>query len=140
MHNKPFVFEKTYKAHISKVWQAITDPDQMKHWYFDLPGFKAELGYRFQFYGGTEEKQYLHLCEVTEAVPGKKLTYSWRYDGYAGNSHVTWELFEEEGKTKLVLTHAGLDTFPADQPDFAAKNFEMGWTEILGASLKAFVG
>ncbi len=55
--------------------------------------FKAELGYKFQFPGGTAEQQYLHLCEVTEVVVGKKLTYSWRYDGYAGNSFVTCELF-----------------------------------------------
>jgi uncharacterized protein YndB with AHSA1/START domain len=139
MPNQAFIIERTYNAQASKVWQAITDPAQMKQWYFDLPGFKAESGYQFQFYGGTEENQYLHLCEVTEVVAGKKLTYSWRYDGYAGNSFVTWELFPEGDKTRLLLTHAGLDTFPAEQPDFAAKNFELGWTEILGTSLKAFV-
>lgn len=139
MRNKPIVIENIYNASSDKVWKAITDPDEMKQWYFDLPGFTAAEGYKFQFYGGTEEKQYLHVCAVTEVVAGKKLTYSWRYDGFAGNSFVTWELFAEGDQTRLVLTHTGLDTFPADQPDFAAKNFEVGWTEILGTSLKGFV-
>ena len=139
MEHKPFIIERTYNAPIEKVWKAITDPNDMKQWYFDLPGFKAEMGYEFQFYGGTEGKQYLHLCEVTEVVPGQKLTYSWRYDGYPGKSFVTWELYDEGGKTRLVLTHAGLETFPVNEPDFAAKNFVVGWTELLGALLKGFV-
>ena len=58
------------------------------------------------------EKQWLHLCKVIEVIPMKKLTYSWSYDGYEGNSFVTFELFSEENKTRLKLTHEGLETFP----------------------------
>lgn len=70
--------------------------------------------------------QYLHLCEITEVVPEKKLTYSWRYNGYEGNSFVTFELFEQESKTLLILTHKGLETFPKENKDFAMENFEKG--------------
>jgi uncharacterized protein YndB with AHSA1/START domain len=73
-------------------------------------------------------------------VKGKKLSYSWRYEGYAGNSELSFELFDEGGKTKMRLTHAGLETFPAaENPDLKKENFEMGWTEIIGTSLKEFV-
>ena len=82
---------------------------------------------------------YLHLCKITEVIPGKKLTHSWRYDGYAGNSFVTFELFDEGSKTRVKLTHAGLETFPKENPDLARHNFEVGWTDIIGRSLKEFV-
>ena len=140
MENKPFIIERTFNAPASKVWKAITDSGDMKQWYFDLPGFKAEVGYEFQFEGGPDTgTRYMHLCKVTEVIAGKKLAYSWRYDGYAGISYVTFELFAEGDKTRLVLTHAGLETFPANVSDFAAENFVEGWTHIIGTSLMGFL-
>lgn len=138
--NEPFVIERIFNSSPDKVWKAITDPDEMKKWYFNLPGFKAEVGYQFQFSGGPDEaRQYLHLCKITEVIPGRKLTYSWRYDGYDGESFVTFELFPEGDKTRLKLIHTGLETFPINNPDFARDNFIQGWTEIVGKSLKEFL-
>ena len=137
----PFVIEKTYKAPRQKVWRAITNKEDMKQWYFDLPEFKPVVGFEFEFRGGKEDGvQYLHRCRITEVVPEKKLTYSWRYEGYEGMSFVTFELFDDGDKnTRVKLTHAGLDTFPKSIPDFDKKNFAEGWTEIIGSSLKNFV-
>ena len=137
----PFVLEKTYKAPRQKVWRAITNREDMKQWYFDLPEFKPVVGFEFEFRGGKEDGvQYLHRCRITEVVPEKKLTYSWRYEPYEGMSFVTFELFDDGDKnTKVKLTHAGLDTFPKSVPDFDKKNFAEGWTEIIGSSLKNFV-
>jgi uncharacterized protein YndB with AHSA1/START domain len=139
MKNEPFVIERTFNAPVEKIWKAITDKAQMKPWYFDLESFKPEVGFEFSFKGGPDERQYLHLCKITEVIREKKLTYSWRYDGYVGNSFVTFELFPENGKTRLRLTHEGLETFPASNPDFAKKNFAEGWTAIIGTSLKDFL-
>jgi uncharacterized protein YndB with AHSA1/START domain len=138
MKPEPFVIERTYNAPVEKVWKAITDREQMKQWYFDIAEFKPVVGLEFQFEGGKEDRCYLHLCKVTEVVENKKLTYSWRYDGEPGNSFVTWELFPEGNKTRLKLTHAGLETFPA-KPDFAKENFQEGWTYITGTALKEFI-
>ena len=138
MKNEPFRIERTFDAPVEKVWKAITDKNEMKQWYFDLAEFKAEVGFEFQFMGGDGKKQWLHLCKITEVITGRKLTYSWRYDGYEGISYVTFELFEEDNKTRLKLTHAGLDTFPPI-PEFAEKNFIAGWTEIIGTSLKNYL-
>jgi Activator of Hsp90 ATPase homolog 1-like protein len=52
---------------------------------------------------------------------------------------VTFELFEEGKKTKLRLTHAGIETFDQANSDFAKKNFEGGWTAILDNSLKVYL-
>jgi uncharacterized protein YndB with AHSA1/START domain len=138
MEAAPFVIERTYNVVIDKVWQAITDKNKMKQWYFNLAEFKLEVGFEFQFVGGTENKTYLHICRITEVIPGKKLTHTWKYDGYPGESYVTFELFDEGDKTRLKLTHAGLETFPPE-PDFAKTNFEMGWADILGRSLKEYL-
>jgi uncharacterized protein YndB with AHSA1/START domain len=140
MKNEPFVIERTFNAPIEKIWKAITNKDAMKQWYFDLAEFKPTVGFEFQFPGeGHKGEKYLHLCKITEVIVGKKLTYSWRYDGYEGNSFVTFELFEEGGKTRLKLTHEGLETFPMNNPDFAKESFAEGWTYIIGTSLKKFI-
>ncbi len=140
MNTEPIVLERTFNAPIAKVWKAITDKDEMKSWYFDLAEFKAEVGFQFQFSAGERpEKQFLHLCEVTEVVPEKRLTYSWRYDGYEGNSLVTFELFEQGDSTLLRLTHMGLESFPQATNDFARENFVAGWNHIINISLKEYL-
>ncbi len=138
MTNEPFVIERTYNAPIEKVWAAITNRDQMEQWYFKLKEFKPEVGFVFEFEGGSKEKTYLHRCEITEVIPGKKLNHSWKYVDYPGESFVTWELFDEGGKTRVKLDHAGLETFPSEK-DFARTSFEKGWTAIVGTNLKDFV-
>ncbi len=138
METTPFVIERTYNAPADKVWQAITDKDKMRQWYFDLKEFKPEVGFEFQFSGGSKEKTYLHLCKITEVITGRKLTHSWQYDGYPGESFVTFELFPEGDKTRLKLTHAGIETFPAER-DFSRESFTKGWTHIIGKSLLEYL-
>jgi uncharacterized protein YndB with AHSA1/START domain len=140
MKPQTFIIERTFNAPVSTVWKAITQKELMKEWYFDLAEFKPEVGFKFQFKGGpSPERQYLHLCEITEVIPEKKLKHTWRYDGYEGNTFVTFELFAEGDKTKLVLTHEGFETFPADNLDFAMSNFAEGWTYIINTSLENFL-
>ncbi len=134
----PFVIERLFDAPVARVWKAITTNEDMKHWYFDIKEFKAQVGFEFDFHAGNGEKDFHHLCEVVEVVPNKKLAYTWRYEGYEGISLVTLELFPEGKKTKVRLTHAGLDSFPK-LPDFARNNFEQGWTMIVGKNLKEYV-
>jgi uncharacterized protein YndB with AHSA1/START domain len=139
MQTQPVIIERTYNTPVDKVWKALTDRDQMKQWYFDIAAFKPEVGFEFTFNGGKDDKVYVHLCKVTEVIPGNKLKHSWAYKGYDGISFVTWELSEEDNSTRVKLTHEGLETFPPDNPDFAKENFVQGWTYILGTSLKNYL-
>ena len=134
----PVVVERTFDAPVSLVWKALTDKEDIKQWSFEIPEFAPKVGFEFQFYAGGDDEKYLHRCKITEAVPKRKLAYTWRYEGYEGDSLVTLELFPEGDRTRVKLTHAGLDSFPK-LPMFAKKNFMEGWTQIVGTSLKNFV-
>lgn len=138
MKENPIVVEVVYHVPVKKVWRAITDKKQMKEWYFDVSDFKPAPGFEFQFNGGTEKKAYVHLCKIVEVIPEKKLSYTWRFQGFSGNSLLTFELFGKDENTRIKVTHEGLETFPPD-PDFAKENFRQGWNQIIGSGLKNFV-
>src|SRR5204862_4665363 len=132
------MIERTFNAPVARVWKALTNADEMRVWYFDLKEFKPEVGFEFEFTVEHEGTKYHHLCKITEVIPQKKIAYTWRYAGQEGNSLVTFELFADGDKTRLRLTHEGLETFPK-LPAYARAKFEAGRPEILGSSLKQFV-
>lgn len=139
MTKKPVIIERIFNAPISTIWKAITDKKEMKKWYFDVSDFKPEIGFEFSFEGQNEGKVFVHLCKVVDVVEGKRLTHTWSYKGYPGLSFVTFELFEENKKTRLKLTHEGLETITANGPDFLRENFVQGWTAIIGTSLQQYL-
>jgi uncharacterized protein YndB with AHSA1/START domain len=140
MEHKQFQIERTYNASVDKLWKAITDKNEIKQWAFDIADFKPVVGFEFRFLGGKDPANpYVHMCKVTEVIPNKKLSYTWRFEGIAGNSLLTFELFEEGRNTRLKLTHSGLETFPADDPDMAETEFAKGWTQIVDVSLRGYL-
>ena len=130
--------ERTFEAPVAQVWNALTDVEQMRQWYFDLKEFKPEPGFEFEFVVEHEGVSYHHLCRITEVIPQQRIAYTWRYKGEPGDSLVTFELLPEGNKTRLKLTQKGIETFP-ETPAYARKNFEAGWTAIIGSELKEFV-
>lgn len=139
MKHEPLVIERVLQAPVSRVWRAITDKDEMHQWYFKLSDFSPVVGFEFQFEGKNEGRTFMHLCKITEVVSEKKLQYSWRYLGHEGISYVTFELFPEGDKTRLKLTHEGLESFP-DTADFRRSNFVAGWTALIGDRLPSYLG
>lgn len=135
--NEPFVLEEYYHTPAEHVWQALTDVNAMKVWYFpQLKSFQPVVGFEMQFYhdGSAYQKRW----EVSQVVTGKKLAHSWSYVGYTGLSEVTFELFPDRHCTMLKLTHTGLATFPND-PHFAPHRFEQGWQQIISYKLKEYL-
>lgn len=135
---EPIVKEVLLNAPVTKVWKAITDKNEMKKWYFDLPEFEPVAGSKFQFYGENEGRKFLHLCEVKEVILNQQISYTWMYEGQEIETLVSFELFPEGEQTRLKLTHEGVEKLPQDR-DFAKSNFEQGWTEIIQKSLKEYV-
>ena len=138
MNNEVIIVEQSFDVPSNQVWKTLTDNGEMKKWYFDIDSFKSELGFEFHFTAGDDKNKYLHLCKIVEVIPGKKISYSWRYDGFEGNSLVSFELFDEGSQTRLRLTHSGLESFPK-LPNFSPESFREGWNYILGTSLKDFL-
>jgi len=140
MEKKPLIVESIYDVPTEKVWNALTDNSEIKKWYFQLQDFKPKVGFKFDFLGGPDEgPQFLHLCEITQIEEGKKIAYTWKYDNYPGNSEITWELFEAGDKTRLTLTHTGLESFAENGKDFSKESFKGGWNYFLNDALKKYL-
>ena len=134
------VVEQTYSAPIDAVWDAITDIELMRLWYFDnIPEFKPEVGFETQFNVRCEGRNFLHLWKITEVIPLKRIAYNWKYDGYAGDSFVVFELIEEDNSTKLRLTHQTTESFPDDIPEFRRESCLAGWTYFIKERLKEYI-
>jgi uncharacterized protein YndB with AHSA1/START domain len=139
-NEEPIIVEQFFNASIESVWNAITNVDQMRQWYFEnIPSFKAEVEFETQFNVQSQERNFLHMWKVTEVVPMKKIVYNWKYEGYPGNSFVVFELFEENNSTKLRLTHQVTESFPQDIPEFLRESGVEGWTFFIKKSLKEFL-
>jgi uncharacterized protein YndB with AHSA1/START domain len=140
--SKPVRVTRTLHTTPEQIWNALTNPKEMAKWYFDIPGFNPKVGYTFRFTSGpSPEKQYVHLCEVTNAVMHKALSYHWSYDGFEGQSLVAFVIKPLiDGRTRIRVTHTGLETFPTHlTTDFAQENFLAGWRHLLGKSLRDYL-
>ena len=130
----PFVLEQVYNVPTIEVWQALTDENRMREWYFpQLIKFKPIEGFEFVF--SNDGSSYQKEWRVTKIEEGRVLAHNWIYKGFPGSSEVTFELFEEGDKVRLTVTHTGLASFPNDA-HFARQRFEEGWKQILGINLK----
>jgi len=112
---QPVEVEQSFNVSTDVIWRAITDLDQMQKWYFDnIPDFKPEIGLKTQFDVNSGERIFRHLWKVIEVIPNKKLVYNWKYEGYAGDSNIIFELFENQNITTLRLTTQVLESYSKD--------------------------
>jgi len=138
----PVLIERTFKSPIDTVWKAITDVHQMKQWFIkEMESFEPKVGFETRAFVQCEGKpQKVLTLNVTEVTPGQRIAYSWRIEGKPGESHVVIELFAEGAKTRLKLTHTGLESHrPEQYPDLSREGFFRGWTDLIGESLKQFL-
>jgi uncharacterized protein YndB with AHSA1/START domain len=133
--------ECTYSnVRMSRLWAAVTHPEEMRKWFFEsMHSFIPECGFSTRFNVKRKDKNYVHIWKVVEVIPGKKISYEWRYANYPGNSMVTFELFPENVDSKLILIHAGTDSFAANNPDFTTENCADGWNYFICKRLKEYL-
>ncbi len=144
MNSQPsdaIIIEQLLNAPVGKVWEAITELRHMKSWYMNaLTDFRAEAGFETRFTVHHEGKEFIHLWKVTEVIPRKRISYEWKYAGYPGNSLVIFELSALDRRTKVKLTHTGLESFLPDRhPELGRGNFLAGWTALIGTSIGQFL-
>src|SRR5438105_4321965 len=128
----PITVEATLNAPVSRVWQAITDDEEMRRWFFEtIKAFEAMEGFETEFNVHNEGRDYPHHWKVTKVVAGQKLVYDWTHPGVVGTSFVEWDLVPSGDGTRLTLTHTGIETFPADDPAFRPESCHAGWKYFL---------
>jgi uncharacterized protein YndB with AHSA1/START domain len=123
-----------------KVWDALTNPKQMRQWYFGmLADFRAIAGFTTRFTVSHNDKDFIHVWTVTHCIANRVIAYQWHYEGYPGLTEVTFSLSTRHNKTLVTLNHSGLLSFiPEQHPELSAENFRQGWTYFLDA-LKHFL-
>lgn len=122
-------------ARPAKVWRALTDPDQMRIWYFPmLEDFVPTPGFETRFTVSHGGKDFLHLWKITEAIDLQKISYEWRYGGYPGATLLEFALEPSGDGTFLRLRHSGLLTFdPENHPELSSEHFKQGWSGFMDA-------
>jgi uncharacterized protein YndB with AHSA1/START domain len=132
--------EAVFDATKSQVWEALTNTEIMKVWYFDISNFKLAVGSEFSFYEGAK-KEYLHEGEILKAEQHKVLQHTWKHPQQSkGSSVVTWKIEEsDDNKVKVTLSHEGLENFADGGPNFAPANYEMGWNAIVKTNLRNYL-
>ena len=122
------------------VWQALTDPVQMRQWYFDnIPDFMPEVGFATEFPVQSEARTFTHLWTVTKVVPQQELCYRWQYREYPGEAEAIFQLSPDSDGTRLFLRFAGLDTFPNGIPEFTEAACRGGGRDFLQEQLPAYL-
>ena len=77
---------------------------------------------------------------MARVEPESAIVYEWRYEGYAGDSEVTFELEETGEGTRLTLTHVGMETFPGNEvPQLTREAGLGGWNYFLKESLAGYL-
>ena len=132
--------EAVFDATKSQVWDALTNTEIMKVWYFDISNFKLAVGSEFSFYEG-DKKEYLHEGEILKVEQNVLLQHTWKHPQQSkGSSIVTWEIEESgDNKVKVTLSHEGLENFADGGPNFAPANYEMGWNAIVKTNLRNYL-
>ncbi|WP_431136181.1 SRPBCC family protein [Psychroserpens mesophilus] len=135
--NEPVIkVQQNFHQSVEDVWKAITDLSDMKQWFFDnIPAFEPSVGFKTQFKITSEDRVFLHLWEITEVIPFKKIVYNWKYEGYEGNSFVTFHLSETDNHTQLTLTTKVTEDFSDTIPEFKRERCLAGWNYFIKTSL-----
>jgi len=138
--DEPIIVEQTFNSSVESVWNAITDIEQMRKWYFEnIPDFKPAIGFRTQFNVQSDERNFLHMWKVTDVQPQKLIKYIWKFENYPGESSSTFELLNQDDLTKLRLTVEILEDFPEDIPEFKRESCIEGWKYFINNRLKEFL-
>ena len=137
---QPIIVEQSFNVPPERVWEAITQRDQMVQWFFEeIETYDSNVGADNRFTVRAEGVDYPHILRILDAVPGAKLAHTFNFEGYSGEGVVTWELSGTDTGCHLRLTHTGIETFPKDRPVFTREACQGGWEYFVQQRLKAYL-
>jgi len=127
----------------SRVYQAWTDPAQLKQWWgpenVETRNFvtdaRVDGKYRWDLVNQEGEEMSV-FGEYRELVPGKKIVFTWKWDDDENweehNSVVTVEFSDRDGGTEVRLVHEKL---PSEE---SRDRHNEGWNSVLDRLEKFF--
>ena len=135
--NPEYVFVVYIKSTIEKVWEALTNKEMTKQYYYGME-LKSDLkeGSKIEYHGKNKEgEHYIPVAgEIVEIIPNKKLSHTFTFIHSDDKpSRATYEIEESEGLVKLTLTH---DQFEGETETY--NSVREGWPLIL-SGLKTYL-
>ncbi len=122
----------TIGADAAKVWNALTDPAQIKKYLFGTETASDwKVGSPIFFRGEWEGRKYEDKGEILRLVPRRVLEYTYwssmsgKEDRPENYSRVTFELSPAEGGTRLVLTQDNAGD------EKSREHSEKNWSQVL---------
>lgn len=134
--------EAFYPHPPEKVWVALTNRKALAEWL--MPNnFEARVGAKFRFeYDPFGPCSGRNECEVLEVEEPKRLVYSWvvmprnEKEKPSDPMKVTWTLILDNGGTRLILEHEGLETLGW----FVRNAMRFGWGTMLKRVIPKVLG
>ena len=127
----------TINAPVSKVWQALTDPAQIKQYLFGTNTISDwKKGSPISYEGEWEGKKYKDKGTIIDIVPGKLLhTTYWssmggKEDKPENYNNVIYELQPQNEKTLITISQDNIDT------EEQLKHMEQNWGIVLDSMKK----
>jgi uncharacterized protein YndB with AHSA1/START domain len=113
-------FERTFPHAVARVWDAITDPARLEHWFPTTVEFAelapgARITFRF-----AEDRFPAMAGAFREVSPPRRLSFTW------GEDVLTFELEERDGGAACRLSFS----VALDSADKAARD-AAGWDDCL---------
>ena len=113
-------FQRAFAAPPSRVWKALTTADGIMSWLGTEASVDARLGGEVSI---RFDDQQLVTGTITTWDPTSRFAHGWLING-EHDSHLEYELSENDGSTVLTLTHTGL-------PDEMCGGYTPGWHAFL---------
>ncbi|MFG3258240.1 SRPBCC family protein [Streptomyces sp. NPDC048172] len=122
-------FTRTYDHSVERLWQAITEPGELAHW-FPSPDVRMEprVGGKIEFAGDPNIKDDLSVGTVLAYEPPHRLAYAW------GDDELHFSL-RSAGDRGCELTLVNV----LERRDAAARN-AAGWDACLAALASRLLG
>lgn len=132
--------ERTFEASREAVYDAWTNPEVLRRWWAAAPDWSTPLvevdlrvggRYRLSMQDPVASEPHTVGGEYIEVRRPERLAYTWTWEGDpesqrgSAGSLVTVDFHEEDGATRVVVTHSGFDG------EDVRVQHEHGWTGCL---------
>lgn len=139
-NEEPIIVIEEFSCSLSELWEAITEPELMKQWFFkEIEEFSPELGFNTQFDVNTGKRVFRHIWKVVKVEPYKEICLSWRYEGFKGDSVLCFQIKDIRGSSEIKVNHSVKEDFEEDIEEFSRESCLGGWQYFINDRLKNFL-